>query len=163
MSDELYIDSQAGKAEKYGILIPQLQSLIKSEPDLIANLANLAAALKQTFDWWWVGFYLVKDNQLVLAPFQGPIACTRIGFGKGVCGTAWKDAKSLLVPDVDQFPGHIACSSSSVSEIVLPIFDSNQKVAGVLDVDSERYDVLDETDVIYLEKVCELITELLLV
>ncbi len=88
MSDELYIDSQAGKAEKYGILIPQLQSLIKSEPDLIANLANLAAALKQTFDWWWVGFYLVKDNQLVLAPFQGPIACTRIGFGKGVCGTA---------------------------------------------------------------------------
>jgi len=142
-------------------LLPQLAALIEDETDLIANLANISAALRETFSWWWVGFYLVKNNELVLGPFQGPIACTRIKFGKGVCGTAWKEAKSLLVPDVNAFPGHIACSSSSVAEIVVPVFDKQGQVVGVLDVDSERYDVLDETDVVYLEKISKLITETL--
>jgi GAF domain-containing protein len=160
MAEKLFIAPEAEKKETYESLLPQLAALIESETDLTANLANIAAALHETFHWWWVGFYLVKENQLVLAPFQGPIACTRIGFGKGVCGTAWKEAKSLLVPDVDKFPGHIACSSSSVSEIVVPVFGAAGQVAGVLDVDSELYDVLDETDVVYLEKVCGLIRKL---
>ena len=157
MAEELFIAPDANKKETYESLLPQLAALISGETDLTANLANITAALHQTFGWLWVGFYLVNENQLVLAPFQGPIACTRIGFGKGVCGTAWKEAKSLLVPDVDKFPGHIACSSSSVSEIVVPVLNVARQVVGVLDVDSERHDVLDETDVIYLEKVCELI------
>ena len=140
--------------------------MIEGENDLIANLANLCAALHDTFGWWWVGFYWVKDNELVLAPFQGPIACTRIAYGKGVCGTVWKnvetlDAMSLLVPDVNAFPRHIACSNNSVAEIVVAIFDKQHKIVGVLDVDSELYDVLDETDVYYLEKVSQLITTLL--
>ena len=142
-------------------MLPQLAALIEDETDLIANLANISAALRETFSWWWVGFYLVKNNELVLGPFQGPIACTRIKFGKGVCGTAWKEAKSLLVPDVNAFPGHIACSSSSVAEIVVPVFDKQAQVVGVLDVDSEKYDVLAETDVVYLEKISKLITETL--
>jgi len=159
MSEELFIEAGAGKKETYESLIPQLEALIIGEPDLTANLANLSAALHEAFGWWWVGFYWVKDTELVLAPFQGPIACTRIAFGKGVCGTAWKEGKSLLVPDVNEFKGHIACSSNSVAEIVVPVFDGHHRVVGVLDVDSERYDVLDEADVFYLEKISQLITE----
>jgi len=161
MSEELFIAAGAGKKDTYESLIPQLASLIDGEEDLIANLANLSAALHDTFGWWWVGFYWVKNDELVLSPFQGPIACTRIQFGKGVCGSAWKDAKSILVPDVNTFPGHISCSSNSVSEIVVPIFDKQQRVVGVLDVDSERYDVLDQTDLVYLEKISQLISTLL--
>ncbi|MDD3321502.1 MAG: GAF domain-containing protein [Paludibacter sp.] len=159
MSEELFIPSNVGKSEKYTSLLPQLEALISGEPDLIANLANISAALKETFGWWWVGFYWVKNNELVLGPFQGPIACTRMKSGKGVCGTSWKDEKSIFVPDVEKFPGHISCSSSSVSEIVVPVFDVDRKVIGVLDVDSERFDVLDENDVYFLEKVSEIITK----
>jgi len=161
MSEELFIAAGAGKKELYESLIPQLAALIDGEPDLTANLANLSAALHDTFGWWWVGFYRVIDNELVLGPFQGPIACTRIKFGKGVCGSAWKEAKSMLVPDVNAFPGHIACSGSSVAEIVVPVYDKQRKVVGVLDVDSERFDVLDEVDVDYLEKISRLITNIL--
>jgi GAF domain-containing protein len=165
MSEELFIPVDATKKEKYETLLPQLAALIAGEKDLIANLANISAALKETFNWLWVGFYWVKNGELVLGPFQGTIACTRIQFGKGVCGTVWKNtvetlhARSLLVSDVNAFVGHIACSSSSVAEIVLPIFDKQGQVAGVLDVDSERYDVFDATDGIYLEKISKLITE----
>ena len=162
MSEELKINVQANKQENYESLLPQLAALIESEADLIANLANISAALQQTFHWWWwVGFYWIKNQELVLAPFQGPIACTRIGFGKGVCGAAWKEQKSLLVPDINDFAGHIACSSLSVSEIVIPVFDKHKNVIGVLDVDSEKYDVLDEMDVFYLEKISDLITSTL--
>ncbi len=161
MAEELHILQNATKTEKYEALIPQIAALVESEKDLTANLANICAALHQTFGWLWVGFYMVKEQELVLAPFQGPVACTRIKFGKGVCGTAWKEAKSLFVPDVELFPGHIACSSLSVSEIVIPIFDSSGKVAGVLDIDSDTFDVLDETDVLYLEKISEIITSFL--
>jgi GAF domain-containing protein len=161
MSEELFIAAGAGKKETYESLIPQLAALIEGETDLTANLANLTAALHDTFGWWWVGFYWVRNNELVLSPFQGPIACTRIKFGKGVCGSAWKEAKSLIVPDVNSFPGHIACSSNSVSEIVVPVYDIQGQVVGVLDVDSERYDVLDETDLFYLEKISRLVTGLL--
>lgn len=161
MAEELLILKDADKTETYKSLIPQLESLILGETDLTANLANIAAALKETFGWLWVGFYLVKNNELVLGPFQGSIACTRISYGKGVCGTVWKDSKSLLVTDVEKFPGHIACSSSSVAEIVVPVFDASGKIVGVLDVDSERYDVLDKTDVIYLEKISQIITGML--
>jgi L-methionine (R)-S-oxide reductase len=161
MSEELFIPAGTDKKDKYEALLPQLDALIAGETDLVANQANISAALRETFDWWWIGFYWVKNEELVLGPFQGPIACTRIKFGKGVCGTAWKEAKSLLVPVVEAFPGHIACSSSSVSEIVVPVFDKNGAVAGVLDVDSERYDVLDETDVVYLEKIVAILTETL--
>jgi GAF domain-containing protein len=161
MSEELFIPVRADKKEKYETLLSQLTSLMEGETDLTANLANISAALRVTFGWWWVGFYLVKNGELVLGPFQGPIACTRIKFGKGVCGTAWKESKSLLVPDVEKFPGHIACSSSSAAEIVVPVFDKQGHVAGVLDVDSERYDILGEIDVEYLEKISELITETL--
>ncbi|MFM2292423.1 MAG: hypothetical protein RIS29_2236 [Bacteroidota bacterium] len=158
MSEELQIAANASKKDKYELLLPQLEALVSGEPDLVANLANIAAALKETFGWWWVGFYLLKNDQLVLGPFQGPIACTRIKKGKGVCGTAWAEAQSQLVPDVEQFPGHIACSSASVSEIVVPVFNLTGDVAGVLDVDSERYDVLDATDVLYLEKIAALVS-----
>lgn len=161
MSEELFIKAEANKKEIYESLIPQLWALIETETDLTANLANIAAALKETFGWWWVGFYWVKGNELVLAPFQGPIACTRIKFGRGVCGTAWKEQKSQYVPDVNAFPGHIACSGNSVAEIVVPLFDNGQCVVGVLDVDSERIDVLDETDVHFLEKISLLITKIL--
>lgn len=161
MAENLHIEANASKEEKYLQLIPQLESLIAGETDATANLANITAALRQTFGWWWVGFYLVKNGELVLGPFQGPVACTRIRKGKGVCGSAWQQCKSLLVPDVEAFPGHIACSSESVSEIVVPVFDRRGEVAGVLDVDSERYDTLDETDVVYLEKIAAMITELL--
>lgn len=161
MAEELIISPTASKEEQYNILIPQIKSLITGETDLTANLANIAAALHQTFGWWWVGFYLVKDKELVLGPFQGTVACTRIRYGRGVCGTAWKDKKSMLVPDVNAFPGHIACSSLSVAEIVVPVFDPQGNVAGVLDVDSEKYDVLDETDVKFLEEIVNIIPALL--
>lgn len=162
MAEELFIKAGTDKKEIYESLLPQLKALTGSEPDLTANLANISAALKETFKWWWVGFYWVKDEELVLGPFQGPIACTRIKYGRGVCGAAWKEAQSQLVPDVEKFPGHIACSSSSVSEIVVPVFDKSGRVTGVLDIDSERYDVLNETDVVYLEKITELIRDTLL-
>ena len=151
MSENLFIPETATKAEKYEALLPQIEALISGEPDLYANLSNVAAALKQAFDFFWVGFYLVKENQLVLGPFQGPIACTRISFGKGVCGTAWKEGKTQLVPDVDAFPGHIACSSASRSEIVVPVFKGDQ-VAMVLDVGSDQLNDFDNTDQEYLEK-----------
>lgn len=135
----------------YTSLLPQINALIEGEPDLIANLANITAALKEQFGWLWVGFYLVKGNELVLGPFQGPIACTRIKKGRGVCGSAWQNATTLIVPDVEKFPGHIACSSLSRSEIVIPIIRNNI-VLGVLDVDSEHLSHFDQTDQTYLEQ-----------
>lgn len=151
MSESLYIPEKATKAEKYEAVLPQIEALISGEPDLYANLANISAALKEAFDFFWVGFYLAKENQLVLGPFQGPIACTRISMGKGVCGTAWQEGKTVLVPDVDAFPGHIACSSASKSEIVVPVFKGGL-VAMVLDVDSDQLDDFDTVDQEYLEK-----------
>jgi len=155
MSDDLTITS-GNKIEMYQSLIPQIAALIEGEQDLTANLANVAAALKQQFNWWWVGFYLVKNNELVLGPFQGPVACTRIKKGRGVCGTAWQEGKTINVPDVEKFPGHIACSSLSKSEIVIPVF-SAQEVVGVLDVDSEVYNFFDATDERYLKKIVDLL------
>lgn len=140
------------KREQYESLIPQIKALIEGERDLVANLANVVAALKEQFGWFWVGFYLVKENELVLGPFQGPVACTRIRYGKGVCGSSWEQKQTLIVPDVEQFPGHIACSSLSKSEIVVPIIrDGN--VIGVLDVDSSELDEFDLTDQEYLEAI----------
>lgn len=156
--EEILVNAQADKDEKYRQLLPQISALIEPEEDLTANLANVAAALWQTFGWWWTGFYIVKQNQLVLGPFQGPVACTRIALGKGVCGTSWQQAKTIIVPDVDQFPGHIACSGASKSEIVVPILKNNTVVA-VLDVDSEHLNHFDETDQRYLEQVAILIAE----
>lgn len=160
MAEELIISRSTDKQERYKTLIPQLESLIVGETDTTANLANIAAALKQTMDFFWVGFYLVKGEQLVLGPFQGPVACTRINFGKGVCGTSWKEKKVILVPDVDAFPGHIACSSASRSEIVLPAF-KNGEVALVLDVDSDKLNDFDETDHQYLQQAIHLIEKFL--
>ena len=145
MAEELIISTSADKKEKYRTLIPQLKALVSAESDVIANLANITAALKQTLNFFWVGFYIVRDGQLVLGPFQGPVACTRIDFGKGVCGTAWKNKETIVVPDVDQFPGHIACSSASRSEIVLPVFQNNEVVM-VLDVDSDQLNDFDAED-----------------
>ena len=155
MSETISI-SATDKRSKYEELFPQIDSLIGSETDTIANMANLCAALKDTFDFFWIGFYIVKGDQLVLGPFQGPIACTRIGFGKGVCGTAWKNGETLVVPDVNAFPGHIACSSLSKSEIVVPVF-SEGKVVAVLDVDSDQQAFFDEIDAQYLEKIVGLL------
>ncbi|MDD3356234.1 MAG: GAF domain-containing protein [Dysgonamonadaceae bacterium] len=155
MAEELKMPTgNVCKEELYNSLYPQICSLIEDETDIIANLANVSAALKEYFNFFWVGFYLVKNNQLVLGPFQGPVACTRIAYGKGVCGTAWKENKTIIVPDVNQFPGHIACSSLSQSEIVIPIVHNNQVVA-VLDVDSEHLNHFDETDKRYLTKIVE--------
>jgi L-methionine (R)-S-oxide reductase len=151
MAEDL-IKIQGNKAEIYKSLNAQIFALIDGEPDLVANLANISAALKEQFGWLWVGFYLVKDDELVLGPFQGPIACTRIKKGTGVCGTAWKKATTLLVPDVEKFVGHIACSSLSKSEIVIPIIRNNI-VVGVLDVDSELLNHFDEVDAQYLEEI----------
>lgn len=155
MAEDLLI-SKGTKQEQYEMLLPQIQGLLDGEMDMIANLANVSAALKEQFGWLWVGFYLVKKDQLVLGPFQGPVACTRISKGRGVCGTSWKEARTLIVPDVEKFPGHIACSSLSKSEIVVPII-SNGEVFGVLDVDSEEPDMFDETDQHYLEMVIGLL------
>ena len=151
MAEELQIVTGT-KEEMYATIIPQIKGLIGGEADLIANLANIAAALKEQFGWFWVGFYLVKKEELVLGPFQGPVACTRIKKGRGVCGSSWQQEQTLIVPDVAKFPGHIACNSLSVSEIVVPIIRNNQ-VIGVLDVDSEKPDLFDETDKKYLEQI----------
>jgi GAF domain-containing protein len=152
MSEQLFISGQT-KKEKYDELLPQIYALTKFESSWIANLANTAAALKETFGFFWVGFYLVSENQLVLGPFQGPIACTRISLGKGVCGTSWEQKTAILVADVEQFPGHIACSSLSKSEVVIPIMKENE-VIGVLDVDSDQLNDFDEVDVKYLSELC---------
>ena len=156
MAEDLTITRSTDKQEQYQSLIPQIEALLYGEPDLVANLANISAALKEQFKWFWVGFYMVKGNELVLGPFQGPVACTRIAKGKGVCGATWEQAEILIVPDVEAFPGHIACSSLSRSEIVLPIFH-NGEVIGVLDVDSEDLDQFDETDAKYLEQIVKLL------
>jgi L-methionine (R)-S-oxide reductase len=155
MAEDLSI-STGTKEEQYQELIPQIKGLLEGETDLVANLANISAALKEQFKWLWVGFYLVKGEELVLGPFQGPVACTRIRKGRGVCGSSWQQEKTLIVPDVEKFPGHIACSSLSRSEIVIPLFH-NGAVTGVLDVDSEETDQFDETDRIYLERITGLI------
>lgn len=151
MAEDLHI-TRGSKKEQYEALVPQIRALIDGEPDLIANLANIAGALKEQFGWFWVGFYLVKDGQLVLGPFQGPVACTRISKGRGVCGSSWAKAETLIVPDVEKFPGHIACSSLSKSEIVVPLL-KNKEVWGVLDVDSEYLNQFDETDQQFLEAI----------
>lgn len=155
MAEDLHI-IQGDKVDVYTSLIPQIKGLLEGEPDLVANLANISAALKEQFGWLWVGFYLVKDDELVLGPFQGPVACTRIRRGKGVCGTAWEKAQTIIVADVEKFPGHIACSSLSRSEIVVPVLN-NQEVVGVLDADSEMLDSFDENDRRYLEEIVRLI------
>ena len=156
MAEDLTI-IKGTKEEQYTALLPQLQGLLQGEPDLVANLANVAAALKEQFGWFWVGFYLVKGDELVLAPFQGPVACTRIKKGRGVCGSSWAQAQTLIVPDVEKFPGHIACSSLSKSEIVVPII-RNGEVLGVLDVDADELNQFDTTDQHYLEQVIDLIS-----
>lgn len=156
MTESLIITAHS-KTHKYQELIPQIEALVSHESDLIANLANVCAALQQTFKWLWVGFYLVKDNVLVLGPFQGPIACTRINLGRGVCGTAWQDKQVLIVPDVNKFPGHIACSSLSQSEIVLPMLNLAGDCVGVLDVDSENLNHFDQVDAKYLNQILEYI------
>lgn len=156
MAEELHI-AKGNKEEKYALLYKQIVSLVDGENDTIANMANIAAMIHHTFGFWWTGFYRVVNEDLVLGPFQGPLACSRIKFGCGVCGTAWKQRCTQVVPDVEQFPGHIACSSASKSEIVVPIFDHNNNVAAVLDIDSEFHDTFDNTDREWLEKITGLL------
>ena len=155
MSENLIIKGDS-KKELYENLLPQIKSLIEGEDDIIANMANVAACLKDTFNFWWVGFYRVINDELVLGPFQGPLACTRIKKGKGVCGTTWQNAETTIVPDVDAFPGHIACSSLTKSEIVVPVIKNNEVIA-VLDIDSEKASNFDETDKEFLEKLVVLL------
>lgn len=157
MAEDLLI-SKGTKEERYQSLLPQVRGLLEGETDLIANLANICGALKEQFNWLWIGFYLVKKDELVLGPFQGPVACTRIKKGKGVCGAAWAQQKVLIVPDVEQFPGHIACSSLSRSEIVLPLFDQHKQVMGVLDIDSTELNEFDSTDQHFLQQIIDLIS-----
>lgn len=147
------------KEEKYQLLVSQISSLINGEKDTTAVMSNVAAAIHQTMGFWWTGFYRVIGNELVLGPFQGPVACMHIPYGKGVCGTSWQRAETVIVPDVEQFPGHIACSSESKSEIVVPVFSSNGKVMAVLDIDSEHIGTFDDIDRKYLEDICKLIKE----
>ncbi len=157
MAEELII-SDGCKEEKYALLHSQVEALTEGESDVISNMANIASMIHSTFNFWWTGFYRVIDNQLILGPFQGPLACSRIGFGKGVCGTAWKLQKTVIVPDVEKFPGHIACSSASRSEIVVPVFDKvSKKVTAVLDIDSDSLDTFDQTDRIWLERIVKMI------
>jgi L-methionine (R)-S-oxide reductase len=156
---EIEVTTAPSKQEQYTSLIPQIEALCSGEKDLIANLSNIASALKQQFNWWWIGFYLVKKNELVLGPFQGPVACTRIAFGKGVCGTSWQKNETILVEDVEQFPGHIACSHASKSEIVVPIYKHDNIVA-VLDADSEHLSHFNATDQQYLEQLAVFISTL---
>lgn len=156
MAEDLTILKTASKEEKYQSIIPQIKALLEGEDDLIANLANVCAALKEQFSWFWVGFYLIKNDELVLGPFQGPVACTRIKKGKGVCGASWQKEEVLVVPNVDEFPGHIACASASKSEIVLPFY-LNSQIVGVLDVDSEYLAHFDDIDAIYLKEILSLI------
>lgn len=155
MAEELILQ-QGHKVEQYQSILPQIQAIVEDEADVIANLANICAALRQQFGWFWIGFYLVKGNELVLGPFQGPIACTRIAKGRGVCGSAWQQQQVIVVPDVDQFPGHIACSSDSKSEIVLPIM-KNGECVGVLDIDSDELNQFDEVDADYLQQLMTMI------
>jgi len=152
MAEDLIIVQNENKEKQYQSLLPQVEALLSGEDDLIANLANISAALKEQFGWLWIGFYLVKNEELVLGPFQGPVACTRIKKGKGVCGTSWQEAKVLIVDDVDQFPGHIACSSASKSEIVIPLI-KNGEVIGVLDADSLELSGFDQTDELFLKQI----------
>ncbi len=159
MSEDLSISKGLDKKERYAELIPQIEALVTGEPDMIANMANIAAALKETFNFWWVGFYQVKENQLVLGPFQGPVACTRIPFEKGVCGACYTQKKTMLVEDVDQFPGHIACSSATKSEIVIPVWNqSKTEVIAVLDVDSDKLNDFDLDDQQALERIAGFIS-----
>lgn len=158
MEEELFIPNTESKIEKYNALVPQVAALVASENDLIANLSNIAAALKQTMGFFWVGFYINRNNELVLGPFQGPVACTRIPFGKGVCGTAMKNKEIIIVSDVDAFPGHIACSSLAKSEIVVPLL-INEEVVLILDVDSDVIKDFDLTDSKYLKKIIDLLTK----
>ena len=155
MAEELHI-AQGSKEEKYALLYKQIAAVTESESDIIANMANVAAMIHETFRFWWTGFYRVAGEELILGPFQGPLACSRIAYGRGVCGTAWKEACTQVVPDVEQFPGHIACSSASKSEIVVPLFKENEVVA-VLDIDSEHLATFDETDRLWLEKIVEIL------
>ena len=148
------------KNETYKLLLAQVKAMVKNETDPVANMANVAALIQEAFPFWWTGFYRVIDDQLVLGPFQGPVACTRIGFGKGVCGTAWKEKKTLVVEDVEQFPDHIACSSESKSEIVVPLY-KGEEVIGVLDIDSEKLATFDETDRKWLEQIAEVVSAVL--
>lgn len=159
MAENLIL-SQTSKAERYAELLPQLRALVQYESNAIANMANIASALRMAFGFFWVGFYIVEGKELVLGPFQGDIACTRIPYGRGVCGTAWAMGETQLVPDVEAFPGHIACSSRSKSEIVVPIFSAEAVVVGVLDVDSDRYDDFDQIDAKYLAEVAALVARL---
>jgi len=156
VAETLHLPQTTDRRAIYDSLVPQIAALVDGEPDLVANLANIAAALREAFGFFWVGFYLVKDDQLVLGPFQGPIACTRINFGKGVCGTAWASRETIIVADVDAFPGHIACSSASKSEIVVPVFDKNGTVTMVLDVDSDQLDDFSEVDAAGLAQIVTL-------
>jgi L-methionine (R)-S-oxide reductase len=158
MAETLLIDQTLTKAEKYEALLPQIEALTSGETDLIANLANSMAALRQAFGFFWVGMYLTKEDQLVLGPFQGPVACTRIAFNRGVCGACYTQKQSIVVPDVEAFPGHIACSSDSRSEIVVPVI-KNGEVKAVLDVDSDKLNDFDETDRVYLEKLAVLMAK----
>lgn len=146
------------KTEKYSLLIKQISALIDGETDLVAVMANVCAAIHETMGFWWTGFYRVKDGQMVLGPFQGPVACMHIGYGKGVCGTAWKEQRTIVVPDVELFPGHIACSSLSRSEIVVPIFSKSGQVAAVLDIDSKELSNFDDTDQQCLEEICKMLS-----
>ncbi|MDI1356101.1 MAG: GAF domain-containing protein [bacterium] len=152
MAEDLILKGTT-KEQRYKELLPQIESLVSDESDVIANMGNICAALKYGMNFFWVGFYFVKEDTLVLGPFQGPVACTRISKGRGVCGSSWETKKTIVVPDVDQFPGHIACSSLSKSEIVLPLFNSSREVVGVLDIDSDQLNSFDTTDEMYLEKV----------
>jgi GAF domain-containing protein len=158
MAEDLNIHTGT-KQEQYEALIPQIEGLLYGENNLIANLANMSAALKEQFNWWWVGFYWIHDDELVLGPFQGPVACTRIKKGRGVCGSTWEKGATIIVDDVEKFPGHIACSSASKSEIVVPVFDKGN-IVGVLDVDSAHLSDFDEIDQLYLEKIVGLIPAL---
>ena len=160
MAEELVINNRDTKEQRYKTIIPQIKSLIEGETNMIANLANISAALKQGFDFFWVGFYLVENTELVLGPFQGTIACTRIPKGKGVCGASWEKKETLVVPNVEDFPGHIACSSLSKSEIVVPLINKKGTFVGVLDVDSDQLNDFDETDAQYLNQLCQWLIEL---
>ena len=157
MAEELKI-AQGSKDDKYALLYAQIRTITDGEDDMIANMANVAAMIQETFGFWWTGFYRVVGKELVLGPYQGPLACSRIAFGKGVCGTAWKNAKTIIVPDVDAFPGHIACSSASKSEIVVPVFNADgASIIAVLDIDSASYATFDEIDRIWLERIVSLL------
>ena len=156
MAEELVING-GSKEERYSTLLPQIEAVVADEPDSIANMANIAAMLHDTFHWWWVGFYRVVGDELVLGPFQGPMACTRIARGRGVCGTAWLEGQTQVVPDVEKFAGHIACSSASRSEIVVPVTDAVGRITGVLDIDSDRLAAFDDVDRLWLERLVRMV------